>query len=80
MDLSENAEGRPVIDADDSPVGRVAEVRDGDPFVEPFPDLDPARRSELGWGGDDRDRYRLDGAFVETVRSAEIRIATDSAE
>jgi hypothetical protein len=74
MEFTENDEGKPVLDSDGHELGVVDEVRHGTAYVTPMADLASPVRAELGWGGDDRDTYRLDEARIETVRSGEIEL------
>lgn len=74
MEFDQSDEGTPVLDSDGHELGVVDEVRHGSAYVTPMADLDPPVRAELGWGGDDRDTYRLDGARVETVSDSGIEL------
>jgi hypothetical protein len=74
MEFADSDEGKPVLDSDGREVGVVDEVRHGTAFVTPMADLDPPVLAELGWGGDDRDAYRLDGALVETVTDGQVEL------
>lgn len=74
MEFSDSDEGKPVLDSDGRELGVVDEVRHGTAYVTPMADLPPPARAELGWGGDDRDAYRLDEARVETVSSGRIEL------
>ena len=74
MEFDQSDEGKPVLASDGRELGVVDEVRHGTAYVTPLADLAPPVRSALGWGGDDRDAYRLDEARVETVRSGEIEL------
>lgn len=75
MELTDAEAGKPVVDSDGEELGVVAEVTNGSAFVIPMEDLPSTTRAQLGWGGDDRDVYGLDGALVETVTNSEIRLA-----
>lgn len=66
--------GNAVVDESEREVGIIRDVRHGDPFVEPMPDLDATLRTALGWGGDDQELYRLDESHIDTVRSGSVRI------
>lgn len=73
-EITNDQVGDPVIDPSGQTVAILREVRNGDPFVEPVPDLDTALRAAFGWGGDDRELYRLDGSYIDSVQSGSVRI------
>lgn len=66
--------GNPVVDDSGQEIAIIRDVKNGDPFVEPMPDLDDTLRTALGWGGDDQELCRLDGSHIDTVRSGSVRI------
>lgn len=72
VEFSETDEEKVVLDSDGREIGVVDDVRNGSAFVRPLADLESTTRMELGWSGDDRDAYRLQGARVESVTNAEI--------
>jgi hypothetical protein len=74
MTFTADDEGTDVIDSDGRQLGVVEEVVNGTAFVAPAEGLDGWIRAELGWGGDDRDTYRLDAARVKYHSSGEIRL------
>ena len=74
MEFTEADEGKPVTDSDGRELGVVDEVRNGSAYVTPMADLGPPVRAELGWGGDGRDAYRLDGARVETITGSAVEL------
>lgn len=73
--LTEADEGKDVVNASGDPLGRVVEVRDGDAYVDPDPDLTDSITSKLGWGDSQTEEtYRLDSSHVDTVTDHEIRV------
>lgn len=60
-------EGKAVVTANGKEIGVVRDVRAGAAFVRPMAGLEPSIMAELGWGGDDREVYRLDEARVDAV-------------
>ena len=74
MEFTDDDEGKPVLDSDGRELGVIEDVRNGAAFVTPLADLGPPVRSELGWGGDGRDAYRLDDARVETVTNSHVEL------
>lgn len=72
--LTENDEGKNVVNANGDPVGRVTSVEHGTAHVDPDPGLTDTIRSKLGWGDADEDSYQLDIESVETVSDDEIHL------
>lgn len=73
--LTENDEGKRVVNARGDEVGRVVEVKRGSAYVNPDPSLTDKLMSKLGWGdGDDEGNYRLDETDIETVTDDEVRL------
>jgi sporulation protein YlmC with PRC-barrel domain len=72
--LTEEDEGKKVINANGDEVGRVIEVEHGTAHVEPDPGLADTIKSKLGWGDSDEDTYRLDAKGVERVSDDEIHL------
>jgi hypothetical protein len=75
MEFSESDEGKTVLASSGDELGVVDDVRQGAAFVKPLSDLAPPVRAQLGWGGDDRDEYRLDEARVGRVTGDEIHLS-----
>lgn len=74
MEFTDADEGKTVLGSDGRELGVVAEVRNGAAFVTPLSDLASPIRAELGWGGDEREAYRLDDARVKTVTGSAIEL------
>lgn len=74
-EFSESDVDKTVVASDGRDLGVVREVRSGVAFVDPMESLEPTLRSQLGWGGDGRDQYRLDESRVETVDGDEIHLS-----
>ncbi|WP_418285267.1 PRC-barrel domain containing protein [Halorubrum sp. DTA46] len=72
--LTENDEGKNVVNASGDAVGRVTSVEHGTAHVDPDPGLTDTIRSKLGWGDADEDSYQLDTESIETVSDDEIRL------
>jgi hypothetical protein len=73
--LTEDDEGKRVIDSFGDEVGRVIEVEHGTAHVDPDPGLTEKLKSKLGWGDEeDTETYRLDEDSIEAVTSDEIRL------
>lgn len=74
MEVPESLAGGTVVSSDGRDLGVIREVRNGTAYVEPLESLSNAARSELGWGGDGRERYRLDDARIDAVTSDTVRL------
>jgi sporulation protein YlmC with PRC-barrel domain len=73
--LTEDDEGKRVVNARGDEVGRLVDVEHGNAYVDPDPGITETLMSKLGWGdGHDDDTYRLDPDHVETVTDDEIRL------
>jgi sporulation protein YlmC with PRC-barrel domain len=73
--LTENDEGKRVINSRGDEVGRVIEVKQGIAHIDPDPGITEKLKSKLGWGDeDDTETYRLDEDSIEAVTSNEIRL------
>lgn len=75
MELLAGDEGKTVVDSTGRELGVARRVTAGAAFVEPMADLEPPVQGALGWGGDDRETYRLDPARVRTVTDATIELS-----
>lgn len=73
--LTEDDEGKNVVNAEGDPVGLVTSVEHGKAHVDPDPGLTDTIRSKLGWGDADEDSYELDASSIETVTDDEIRLS-----
>ena len=74
IDLSEDDQGKEVVDANGAKVGVVATVREGVAYVEPDPSMFDTVKSKLGWGDTDEDTYPLDNGDITAVNDDEVRI------
>lgn len=72
--VSEDDEGKTVVDASGEEVGTVADVRPGTVYVEPTSSLTDEIAAKLGMGDSDEDMYRLDAESIETVTEDEVRL------
>ena len=72
--LTEEDEGKKVVDSSGDEIGIVSGVRGGTAYVDPNPDLTDSIKSRLGWGDVDQDDYPLDDSQIETVTDDEIRL------
>jgi sporulation protein YlmC with PRC-barrel domain len=73
--LTEDDEGKRVINSRGDEIGRVIEVEHGTAHVDPDPGMTEKLKSKLGWGDeDDTETYRLDEDSIDAVTSDEIRL------
>lgn len=72
--LTEEDEGKQVVDSNGEEIGIVTGVRGGTAYVDPDPGLAENLKSRLGWGEVDQDDYPLDDSQIETVTDDEIRL------
>ncbi len=72
--LTNDDEGKVVVNNSGEEVGRVIEVHRGTAHVEPDPGLTDAIRSKLGWGDSNEGFYRLDANSIERVYDNEIHL------
>jgi hypothetical protein len=73
--LTDDDEGKRVVNARGDEIGHVIEVKHGVAHVDPDPGLTEKLMSKLGWADeDDTESYRLDGDVIESVTSDEIRL------
>lgn len=75
MTLTEEDEGKRVINADGDEIGRVTDVKDGHAHVNPDPGVTDTIMSKLGWGDSDEETYQLDPSNIEDVTDDEIRLS-----
>jgi hypothetical protein len=73
--FSDDDVGKPVVRANGHTVGRVVEVRDGTPYVEPDPGILDTVRATLGWGDPgDEEAFPLRSEQIDSVTDDEIRL------
>jgi hypothetical protein len=75
--ITEDDEGKNVVNADGEQVGIVKDVRGGTAHVDPDPGITDKVKSKLGWGDVDEDTYPLQEANVDAVTDDEIRLKRD---
>lgn len=74
--MTDDDEGKKVIDSSGDEIGRIVEVRDGRAYVDPDPDLADTIMSKLGWGSGDEDTFELEPRIVDSVTDDEVRLGT----
>ncbi len=72
--VTEDDEGKRVVNQRGDKVGMIAEVRSGSAYVDPDPGITDAIRSRLGWGDTDEDHYRLEEDRIDSITDDEVRL------
>lgn len=72
--VTDDDEGKKVVNKRGDKVGMVTEVRGGTAYVDPDPGITDSIRSRLGWGDADKDHYELEMDRIESITDDEIRL------
>lgn len=72
--ITEDEEGKKVVNAAGDEVGRVVEVRHGTAYVDPDPGVTDKLLSKLGWADTDEESYPLQEESIDSITDDEIRI------
>ena len=72
--VTDDDQGKAVVDSNGQKIGMVTEVRSGTAYVNADPGLTDTIRSKLGWGDADEDDYALEENRIHTVTDDEIRL------
>jgi hypothetical protein len=75
VNVTEDDEGKSVVDTYGDQIGIVAEVRDGTLYVDPDPGLTEKITSSLGWGDTDDDTYPVEADEIEKINDDEVTIS-----
>lgn len=75
--ITEDDEGKAVVNTDGTKIGVIADVDNSTAHVEPDPGLTDEIAAKLGWGDADEETYRLQDSHVETVTDDEVRLNRD---
>lgn len=73
--LTEDDEGKNVVNHNGDQIGRVTAVENGMAHVDPDPGLTDTIRSKLGWSDHSEDTYQLDPENIENVSDTEILLS-----
>lgn len=73
-EITDDDEGKKVVDESGDEVGIVADVQHGTAHVDPNPGVTDTVKSKLGWGDRDEDTYPLQEEMVSSVTDDEIRV------
>lgn len=75
QNLTEEDEGKDVVDSNGETIGIVSSVRGGTAYVDPDPGLTDSIKSSLGWNEPDEEDYPLDDSRIDTVTDDEVRLS-----
>ena len=73
--VTDDDEGKPVVDPEGNPVGMVEEVDAGKAYVDPEPGLVDRIKARLGWGDADEEDYLLTEEHIEQITDDEIELS-----
>lgn len=72
--ITDDDEGKEVVNSAGESVGRVVEVKHGTAYVDPDPGVTDTVMSKLGWGDADEESYPLQEDAIETVTDDQIKL------
>ena len=72
--VTDDDQGKTVVDSHGEKVGMVTEVRSGKAYVNADPGITDSIRSKLGWGDADENDYALEESRIDSVTDDEIRL------
>jgi hypothetical protein len=72
--LTDEEEGKTVVDASGEPLGLVTAVEEDTAYVEPNPDLAESIAARLGWGDAEEDDYTAHADAVGETTDEEVRL------
>lgn len=75
--LTDDEEGKTVVDASGEPLGLIVAVEGDTASVEPNPDVAESITARLGWGSADGDDYTVHADAVSDVTDDEVRLRDD---
>lgn len=74
MDITENDEGKTVVNEAGETVGMVSKVEGHNVHVNPDPGLTDSIKSKLGWGDADEDTHAIDQSDIASVTDDEVQL------
>jgi len=75
--ITDEDEGKKVVDSSGHEIGMVTEVKSGTAFVNADPGLADKIRSKLGWNEGDQEDFTLQEHNIDAVTDDEIRLLDD---
>ncbi|WP_124192610.1 hypothetical protein [Natrarchaeobius oligotrophus] len=73
--ITDDDEGKPVVDPEGNPVGMVEEVSGGKAYVDPEPGLVDRVKARLGWGNADEEDYALTEENIGRITDEEVELS-----
>ncbi|APX97041.1 hypothetical protein [Natronorubrum daqingense] len=70
--LTKADEGKRVVNADGTTVGRLVDVRDGYGYVEPNSGVVDTLKAKLGWGTRSDEAHPLDEGSIDEITDTEV--------
>lgn len=75
--ITDEDEGKKVMDADGEEIGMVSSVRGGTAYVDPNPGIGDSLMAKLGWEDVEEDDYPLDESSVDQITEDGIHLRRD---
>jgi hypothetical protein len=75
--VTDDDEGKTVVNANGEKIGVVSGVRGGRAYVDPDPGITTSIRSKLGWQDVDEDDYPLPETSIDEITADQIRLEQD---
>ncbi|MFC6955012.1 PRC-barrel domain containing protein [Halorubellus litoreus] len=72
--ISDEDEGKRVVNAKGDKIGMIKEVRNGTAYVDPDAGITDSIRSRLGWGEKEADDYLLESRRIDRVTDDEVQL------
>lgn len=72
--ITNDEEGKDVVDGTGEKIGIVAGIREGTPYVDPDPDVTDRFKTMLGMEDVDEDDYPLDTSMIAEITDDEVRL------
>lgn len=72
--ITEDMEGKDVVDSDGTRIGMISDVRHGTAYVDPDPGITEKIKASLGWEEAEAEDYPLQESSIATVTEDEIRL------
>jgi hypothetical protein len=74
VQVTEEEEGKQVVNQAGETIGVVAEIRDGTAYVDPDPGMFETIKDKLGWGDADEDTYPLSEDEIDRITDDEVAL------
>ncbi|WP_050033403.1 DUF2171 domain-containing protein [Halorubrum halophilum] len=74
MKLSDEEEGKHVVNKEGTKLGMVSQVEGNRAHVDPDPGVSDAIKSKLGWSDADGDTYPIEESDIESIDDDKVRL------